>query len=48
MWVLTIVTEAFRASALPSKVVMATLPAVENVVDAEEIMVPPSCRRLPR
>ena len=40
MRVFTMVTEAFRASALPSSVTTATLPAVEKVVAAEEIMVP--------
>ena len=40
MTVLTIVTEAFRATALPFSVVMVTLPAVENEVAADEMMVP--------
>ena len=40
MTVLTMVTEAFRAKALPFNVVMAALPAVENVVAADEMMVP--------
>ena len=40
MTVFTIVTEAFRANALPFSVTITTLPAVENVVAAEEIMVP--------
>src|SRR5687767_12679581 len=38
--VLTIVTEALSASALPFKVLQQGWPAVENVVDADEMMVP--------
>src|SRR5438477_1963103 len=40
MTVLTIVTEAFSASARPLSVVQHGLPAVENVVAADEMMVP--------
>jgi hypothetical protein len=40
MWVFTMVTEAARANALPFSVVIATTPGVENLVAAEEIMVP--------
>ena len=40
MTVLTIVTEAFSASARPLSVVIARLPAVEIVVAADEMMVP--------
>ena len=51
MTVLTIVTEAFRASARPLSVVQQGLPAVENVVAAEETIVPtivpPPARRRP-
>ena len=38
MTVFTMVTEAFRANALPFSVTIVTLPAVENVVAAEEMM----------
>jgi len=40
MCVLTIVTEAVRAKALPFSVVQQGLPAVENEVPADEMMVP--------
>ena len=40
MTVLTIVTEAFSASARPLIVVIARLPGVEIVVAADEMMVP--------
>src|ERR1700693_2861661 len=38
--VLTMVTDALRANALPLSVVIAALPAVENVTPAEAMMVP--------
>src|SRR3954462_9743479 len=40
MTVLTIVTEALRASARPLSVVIAALPGVEKEVAADEMMVP--------
>ena len=40
MTVLTMVTEAVRAKALPFSVVQQGLPAVENEVPADEMMVP--------
>ncbi len=40
MTVFTNVTEAFSPNALPFSVVIATLPAVENVTPAEAMMVP--------
>ena len=40
MTVFTMVTDAFRANALPFSVTIAALPAVEIVVAPEEIMVP--------
>src|SRR5207245_11427345 len=39
-WVLTSVTEAFRARALPFSVVIAALPPVEMLVAADEMIVP--------
>src|SRR5689334_22475765 len=40
MTVFTMVTEAFKAKALPSSVVQQTWPAVEKEVAADEMMVP--------
>jgi hypothetical protein len=40
MTVFTIVTEAFNPNALPFRVVIVALPAVENVIPAGAMMVP--------